>query len=211
MPRPLIEVRDALDTARQDHQRLEREAAELRARIRDEGASDGLRERLHNLDAGVARRDVAIADLKAEYARRWPKPSNRGQVSTEAGCDLSGGRRHDAERDTAPVNQLRSAALRANERSSFLPGSCRAHMEREIRDDDSADDGLARYVTAASDRDYFRAFSKLMDDPLSGAHLWTPEEREAVQRVKTMQRSLTLSTSGTAGGFLVRTSSSRRS
>jgi hypothetical protein len=84
-------------------------------------------------------------------------------------------------------------------------------MEREIRDDDSADDGLARYVTAASDRDYFRAFSKLMDDPLSGAHLWTPEEREAVQRVKTMQRSLTLSTSGTAGGFLVRTSSSRRS
>ncbi len=101
-----------------------------------------------------------------------------------------------------PGDKLRSEASRANERAGSCPTLPRAHGAGAPRDD-APDDGLARYVLAASNRDYFRAFSKLMNDPVSGAHLWTPEEREAVQRVKTMQRSLTLGTGGTAGGFLV--------
>jgi predicted phage gp36 major capsid-like protein len=76
-------------------------------------------------------------------------------------------------------------------------------MEQTIRDDTDPEHRLARYVVDVSDRDYFRAFSKLLNDPVTGMHLWTPEERAAVQRVKTTERSLTLFTSGTAGGFLV--------
>jgi HK97 family phage major capsid protein len=104
---------------------------------------------------------------------------------------------------TDPRAEVRSRALRANERAEFMPDSTRAAMERALRDDDDPNNGLAQYVDTASDRDYFRAFSKLLNDPVSGAHLWTPEERQAVQRVKQLERSLTLATSGTAGGFLV--------
>ena len=86
--------------------------------------------------------------------------------------------------DPGSADQLRSKALRANERADYLPERAREHMERTIREDDEPDAGLARYVLETSDRDYFRAFSKLFNDPVSGAHLWSPEEREAVQRVK---------------------------
>jgi HK97 family phage major capsid protein len=111
--------------------------------------------------------------------------------------------RDDRRQPADPIDELRSAALRANERAAFLPDTARAHMERELRDDDDPDNRLARFIAAAADRDYFRAFSKVFNDPVSGMHLWSPEEREAVQRVKTMQRSLTLAVTGTAGGFLV--------
>jgi HK97 family phage major capsid protein len=121
-------------------------------------------------------------------------------VSYDRG-DQDGDRR--STRDDDPRSAIRSEALRANERAEFLPAASRAYMERAIRDDDDPNNGLARATIALSDRNYFRAFSKLLNDPVSGAHLWTPEERQAVQRVKDEARSLTLATSGTAGGFLV--------
>jgi hypothetical protein len=75
-------------------------------------------------------------------------------------------------------------------------------MERQIRQDDSPHDGLARYTTALADRAYYRAFAKVFNDPISGGHEWSPEERQAVARARYLERSMTLGT-GSAGGFLV--------
>jgi len=75
-------------------------------------------------------------------------------------------------------------------------------MERMIRDDDDPEARVARFVVEASSRDYFRAFGKWMRDTVSGGHEWTPEEREAVQRVRFLERSMTLGT-GANGGFLL--------
>jgi HK97 family phage major capsid protein len=102
-----------------------------------------------------------------------------------------------------PSGEVRSQALRANDQAGFLPDASREHMERQIREDDDVNDGLARATVALADRNYYRAFAKWMNDPVSGGHSWTDKEREAVQRVQFEARSLTLATTGTAGGFLV--------
>jgi HK97 family phage major capsid protein len=202
MPRDFLQVRAALDRAQRDRRHLEDDANAIRARLRTEGPSDGLSERLANLDRGIENRDVEVAELEAEAGQALAEGVRTGQLQTEAGATFPtwGATRRDAG---APGDELRSRAFRANERAEFLPARCRGWMEQALREDDDPDNGLARYVTTASDRDYYRAFSKLFNDPVSGAHLWSPAEREAVQRTKTLQRSLTLSTTGTAGGFLV--------
>ena len=100
------------------------------------------------------------------------------------------------------TRQVRDRALWANESAAFLPEASRAHMERSIREDDDPDSLLSRYVVATASRDYFRAFAAWMRDPVSGGHEWTPTEREAVQRVRAMERSMSIGTT-TAGGFLV--------
>jgi HK97 family phage major capsid protein len=103
---------------------------------------------------------------------------------------------------TEGMSELRSRALFANEDATFLPDAGRAHMERMLRQDDDPNDRLAAYVVTLADRAYFRAFAKVLNDPVSGAQYWTPEERDAAQRVKVLERSMTLGT-GSAGGFLV--------
>jgi HK97 family phage major capsid protein len=74
-------------------------------------------------------------------------------------------------------------------------------MERQIREDDEPTDMMARATVALSDRAYFRAFSKVFNDPVAGGHEWTPEERRAVQKVSDLRRSMNLT--GATGGFLV--------
>jgi HK97 family phage major capsid protein len=97
--------------------------------------------------------------------------------------------------------ELRSQALRANDRAEFLPEKVREHMERQLREDDDPTDSMAEATVALSDRAYFRAFAKVFNDPLSGGHEWTDKERAAVQKVRWLQRSLNLT--GATGGFLV--------
>jgi HK97 family phage major capsid protein len=102
-----------------------------------------------------------------------------------------------------PVNgEVRRQALLANERAVFLPERAREHMEKMLREDDDPQDRLAQVTVALSDRAYLRAFAAWFNDPVSGGHLWTDKEREAVQRVRHLERSMTLGT-GSAGGFLV--------
>jgi HK97 family phage major capsid protein len=94
----------------------------------------------------------------------------------------------------------RDQALRANDRASFLPDKAKAHMESEIRSDDDADQRMARLITALASRDYYRAFAAWFRDPVSGGHEWTEPEREAVKKVRLLERALGLGTQG--GGFL---------
>lgn len=117
-----------------------------------------------------------------------------GDVESGDGADFTG-----EERDQRGV---RSQALFANDRAAFLPEEAREHMERQIRADDDRNGGLARATVALADRAYFRAFSKVLNDPVSGGHEWTDAERKAVARVRTLERTMNLGTGG-AGGFMV--------
>jgi HK97 family phage major capsid protein len=100
-----------------------------------------------------------------------------------------------------PTGDLRSRALAANERAAFLPEQSREHMEHEIREDNDPEARLARYVIETSKRQYLRAFSRWVNDPVSGPHLWSPEEREAVRGVRWVERTMNLT--GAQGGYLV--------
>lgn len=137
------------------------------------------------------------------------EPAEDQTTETEERTEDPGGslraedRGNFTRRDVEPTGEVRSQALFANERADFLPDRARAHMERTLREDDDPEHRLARFTVALSSRDYYRAFSKVMNDPISGGHEWTPEERQAVQQVRWTQRTLNLSTTGTAGGFLV--------
>jgi hypothetical protein len=130
-------------------------------------------------DHDLVRRYPEAFEREADYVRRQSiRSAAEDPRNREAGADFQTSRTRTAE----PGDELRSAAMRANDRAEFLPTNARAHMERELRDDDDPDNRLARFITAAADRDYFRAFAKVLNDPVSGMHLWSPEEREAVQR-----------------------------
>jgi predicted phage gp36 major capsid-like protein len=160
-------------------------------------------------DHDLVRRYPEAFEREADYVRRQSiRSAAEDPRNREAGADFQTSRTRTAE----PGDELRSAAMRANDRAEFLPTNARAHMERELRDDDDPDNRLARFITAAADRDYFRAFAKVLNDPVSGMHLWSPEEREAVQR--TSRRCSARSRSPRAApqaGSSSRTSSTRRS
>ena len=161
-----------------------------------------MRERLSNVQRGIERRDVEVAELEAEAGQAMAEGLRRGEMAEMPGLEF--GPPRDRTPDTGQPNEaLRSGALRANEGADFLHERSRAHMERQLRYDDDPNAGLARFTVALADRHYFRAFAKWFNNPFTGGHEWTPKEREAVQRVRTVERSLTLATSGTSGGFLV--------
>jgi HK97 family phage major capsid protein len=124
-----------------------------------------------------------------------------GKRESGDGADFQHERVEDADLP-AHVKGTRTAALHANERASFLPEKAREHMKDTLRADDDPEAGLARYTVAAASRDYYRAFSRWFNDPVSGPHSWSPKERTAVRQVQMMQRGLSL-LSGGVGGFLV--------
>jgi HK97 family phage major capsid protein len=182
------------DQARAELDRLRDQRDELLARAAQDGALDdtGVIEKANRLTTGIDRAEQqALEAGRAILTEAARDPENREEP-------------HQASRrDTAePFNQRRSAALRANERAGFLPEKSREHMERELREDDDPEERLARYVEMSSSRDYFRAFSAWMRDPVSGGHEWTDAERQAVARVKYEARALGITTGG-SGGFLV--------
>jgi HK97 family phage major capsid protein len=108
---------------------------------------------------------------------------------------------HAGSTDPRGANSLRSAALTANERTVRMPDSAREHMARQLEQDDDPEARLARFVIETSTPAYFGAFRKWMNDPVSGGHEWTPQEREAVHRVKSLARSMNLTLG--QGGALV--------
>jgi HK97 family phage major capsid protein len=130
----------------------------------------------------------------------------RRSGNRESGAEFPVPRRPDSPSrpgDGPPrADGIRDQALRANARADFLPERAREHMEKMLREDDDPQDRLAQITVALSDRAYLRAFAAWFNDPVSGGHLWTDQEREAVQRVRHLERSMVLGT-GSAGGFLV--------
>jgi HK97 family phage major capsid protein len=199
----LDEFRAQLAEAKKSHRRLEDEAARVRARIEAGDDREGLKDRAANPARAIDRHDLEIAQLEGEAAECAARTQRLLEIAEDperretASFRVDDGRQ---EQSRGPADRLRSQALSANERADFLPADAREHMARTIERDDDPNGLLSRYVVEASNRDYFRAFSKWLRDTQSGGHEWTPQEREAVQRVRWLERSLTL---GGSGGFLV--------
>jgi HK97 family phage major capsid protein len=72
-----------------------------------------------------------------------------------------------------------------------------------VESDEDPQQKLAKWITTAADRDYFKAFSKVFNDPITGYYGWTPAERDAYQRVTAEAKNLGFGTGG--GNFLVPT------
>jgi HK97 family phage major capsid protein len=171
-------------------------------RIKAAGDSAGSAQRRENLETGLAKVDRELESLRDEISEGLAEGVRLGIFHTESSESPS--RRDDRVNDGSDprTRRDRDQALRANEAASFLPDESKAHMERTIRSDDDPEGLLARYTVETASRDYFRAFATWMRDPISGGHEWSPKERDAVKRVRQLERAMSIGT-GSAGGFLL--------
>jgi HK97 family phage major capsid protein len=165
--------------------------ADLDEENADQHFTEAQRDEWNDLNDYVEERNIRrqrIAELAKDPANH-DTPAAYGYRDRGTNLHPSSGSAH---KHSGPTTRRRSC-LRA----------AASTWSRQIREDDDVNDGLAQATVALADRNYYRAFAKWMNDPVSGGHEWTDKEREAVQKVRWTQRSLTLATSGTAGGFLV--------
>jgi HK97 family phage major capsid protein len=202
-PRTVAELRQELERAEREHDRLDSEATAFAARCRAEPDNDGLQERLENLQAGVRERANTVAELREaieDKERRQAELERRvasGQTTTESPDDRwpHESRRTIPERDGA----LRAIerCLRDDELSQRGADNLDAHLRRERSTLDS------RYVQAVADPHYGPAFGKLLRDPLMGYSRMTREEVDAVQRVNAVEseRAALAVGTGSTGGF----------
>jgi HK97 family phage major capsid protein len=185
---------------------------------RDFFSESELKQRIAELDAEHAgaempkqarsewnRLNELLDEFEARRERIAEFAGSRRNLESGDGADFKHdpGLRAVRDEDLPPhIRDSRDEALRANERAVFLPEGSREHMERELRADDDPEARLARYTVQTSNRDYFTAFARWFNDPISGPHTWSPDERHAVRQVQMLQRGLSL-ISGGVGGFLV--------
>jgi HK97 family phage major capsid protein len=203
----LEQIRADIREARSRREAISDQLTKLLPFAGDEPLSTGQQERADNLQRGVEKASAEIATLEEELSSAFAESVRSGQVHIEQGnvrelrseTGSSNGDPTSASLDPR-AQGIRSAALRANERASFLPTAAQEHMERQLRQDDDPEQRMGRLVSALADRDYFRAFAAWMRDPQAGGHEWTPAEREAVRTVRTLERALGLGSQG--GAFL---------
>ena len=99
-------------------------------------------------------------------------------------------------------SELRGRALTAIEKMPRLTDAAKQVATAAVEQDDDRESRMARYTVELSRPAYFRAFSAWFNDPTTGPHTWSPEERAAVKRVQEVTRAMALSP-GTSGGYLV--------
>jgi HK97 family phage major capsid protein len=197
--RALADIRTELTEARNRRDGIQ---DDLDRTFTGEEPDSGLLERRDNLAAGLSKVKREVEGLEDEIREALAEGLRNGTLSTvpgEASYERSGASNNAGD---PRLTRVRDDALRANERASFLADESRAHMETTIRADDDPDGLLARYTVEVANRDYFRAFSAWMRDPISGGHEWSPKERDAVKRVRQIERAMGIGTGGT-GGFLL--------
>jgi HK97 family phage major capsid protein len=171
-------------------------------RIKATGDNAGQSQRRENLEAGLAKAEREVEQLRDEVTEGLAEGIRLGVFHTDPAEPDHDPRGQSRGNGDPRFRGVRDQALRANENASFLPDESRAHMERTIRADDDSDGLLARYTIETANRDYYRAFAAWMRDPVSGGHEWSPKERDAVKRVRQLERAMSIGTT-TAGGFLV--------
>lgn len=178
---------DQVDTFRR---KLERDASLARIRSAADGVSTSRYLRLErgaptSADAGYDR--DAILEPDSIEARRFRNPWDLTEVRTFG--------REPGEL----AREYRARALSAVEQMQGANDPVRAAATSILETWDDEDGNLARLALALSEPVYLRAWSKMARDP-QAADL-SPEERQAISRVKTAARAMSLT--DTAGGYLV--------
>jgi len=106
------EIKPKLDEAKRRRAALFGEIKNLEAREVTEGPSDGLTERLANLNTGIQRVETEIAELQEEFGRQVLDNLRNGKHSIEEGVPPPVDTREASE----PRSEAREAGLRAIER-----------------------------------------------------------------------------------------------
>jgi HK97 family phage major capsid protein len=195
--RKLDDVREELDRARARRDQIQDDLDRT-------GEGDGQSQRRENLSTGLAKAERECEQLRDEISEGLAEGIRLGIFHTDPAWPDHDPRRSSESHGYGDprLRGLRDQALRSNEQTSFLPDESKAKMERTLRADDDPEGLLARYTVETANRDYFRAFATWMRDPISGGHEWSPKERDAVKRVRSLERAMSIGTT-TAGGFLV--------
>lgn len=162
-------------------------------------------EKLRGYDRPTSAQSTQLATLEREdrelRAAAMLDGIRSGELSLIRGTALD----YDDGPARAPWSEFRGRALDvidATARAGLgLPSASLELATRAVESDD-ASDGVAAWVLAAGSAEYRSAFSKLIGDPATGAHLWTAEERAAVQRAKGYTRAMNI-TDNPGGGWLV--------
>jgi HK97 family phage major capsid protein len=192
------EIKPKLDEAKRRRAALFGEIKNLEAREVTEGPSDGLTERLANLNTGIQRVETEIAELQEEFGRQVLDNLRNGKHSIEEGVPPPVDTREASE----PRSEAREAGLRAIERhKDALTPQAGDRLEKIVRQERFEFE--ARYLAAVGDPAYHSAFGKLVADPSMGHLRFTPQEVNAVQEVSRLDAERAMSTSGSAGGFAI--------
>jgi HK97 family phage major capsid protein len=221
------ELLTALRAEKRRREGILTELSNLHARAQADGTTDGLEERIGNLNRGVAAADERIAELERDYGREALATTRAdGGIGRPIGAATTDERlayldslaragyidRPDegtaSTTTTAtgghygPTNERRDAALRTIERwQDFLDAPAGDRLEQIVNRDEPGD-LTRRYLTAVGDPSYRTAFGKLLVNPTSGHLKMTPDEHAALQRVNAVeaQRAMSIGVDA-AGGF----------
>jgi HK97 family phage major capsid protein len=156
-------------------------------------AGAGHAERAGNLRRAIERREAELSMLDEEIRIHGLLKSDKAHL--EGGSEPDGDKALRAQR-----SDVKGRALSAIE-GLFSPDHAKQAATRAVESDDDPQQKLANWVVTASDRNYFKAFSKVFNDPVTGHYQWSPAERDAYQRVTAEAKNLGFGTGG--GNFLV--------
>jgi HK97 family phage major capsid protein len=184
--------------------RLEEEASLLRARVDAGQDDDGTRERLSNIERGVQRKDVELAELKGELGEALTEAVARGQVKTES-PEFPGDSRREPVEHGQHV-RVRDGAMRAIERhvnGGGLTAEAADRVDGVLRGADAPYGLDARYIETHGAAAYEAAFAKLLRWGDSAALRMTTEEQQAVQQANAAEemRTAMAEGAGASGGF----------
>jgi HK97 family phage major capsid protein len=184
------EIRRQLEEARTNRERLFGERENLLAREQVDGASDGVEERIANLNRALASADDRIQDLEAQYGR-------------VAYLERAAGDPRHREAGAPPADEHRDTQPRVERHADAMDAEAADRIDRLIRKDERSD-WTSRYVAAVGSEAYRSAFVKLMQDPQHGHLRYSAEEVDAMRVVGAIEAERAMSIgSGAGGGFLL--------
>lgn len=175
------------------------EAARDLTRTGDVAGED--RERFEALEAELDE----LKDLR-DFYRNAATALSAGHVESGTDTSFNLNRQRDpwADLDRVAPQDLRARAATAIETTVVGDDDARERATRIVAEAPGTD--LARWALVTSQPAYARAFTKVMNDPLRGHLMWTPEEAGAYRAVADWeaQRAMSEGTSS-AGGYMVPT------
>ncbi|MFC3765939.1 phage major capsid protein [Tenggerimyces flavus] len=164
----------------------EDELKTLRAQLAEAGTK-GHAERADNLKRAIARRELAIGMLDEEAKVR--AMIDGGRTGGESGAE-PGAKDGLAPAVTGVLEQAKRR-LDAEFKGAKLPDHAAAKAASLLGQGTTAEQTLAaRWVTAAGDPEYAKAFGKLLVDPARGHLTWTPREADAYRTAKAVQAEM---------------------